>query len=255
MRPYNNLRSLLLAGIAMPRPWKQAGVAAGLVFVGSLVAPTLIARSHQQAPSLTPVDSVVSEDWPAFQRTVQPFFAKHCFQCHDQTKKGDVRLDQFQDSESLVKGLATVDKAVIMLRKHAMPPKKQPQPTDDELKPVVGWLESFVAKMDRLLPAEAGRVVIRRLNRTEYNNTVRDLLGVHFQPADDFPADDSGHGFDNIGAALTVTPTLMEKYLEAAEKVARTAVFGNEPLKPEKVAHQPYFTANAFSKNRTVKFD
>src|SRR5947209_8750447 len=81
-----------------------------------------------------------------------------------------------------------------------------------------------------------------------YQHTVRDLLGVDFKPADDFPPDDSGHGFDNIGGALSVTPTLMEKYLAAAEKVARTAVFGAPPMPPEKTAHQPYFTADAFSK-------
>src|SRR5262249_42209962 len=100
-----------------------------------------------------------------------------------------------------------------------------------------------------------GRAVIRRLNRAEYNNTVRDLLGVTFQPADDFPADVPGHGFDNIAGALTVSPVLVEKYLAAAEKVARTALFGAEPMQPERTPHQPHFTADAFSKNKAVKFD
>src|SRR5207249_220628 len=135
---------------------------------------------------------------------------------------------------------------------HAMPPKKRPQPRDDELKPVLVWLEAFVARVDRQTPADAGRGVMRRLNRAEYNNTVRDLLGVTFQPADDFPPDVPGHGFDNSGGNLTVSPALLEKYLAAAEKVARTAVFGVEPMKVERVAHQPYFTADAFSKNKTV---
>jgi hypothetical protein len=93
------------------------------------------------------------------------------------------------------------------------------------------------------------------LNRAEYNNTVRDLLGVHFQPADDFPQDTPGHGFDNIAGTLSVSPVLMEKYLAAAEKVARTAVFGVEPMKLERVVHEPWFAADAFSKNNEVKFD
>jgi Protein of unknown function (DUF1587) len=109
--------------------------------------------------------------------------------------------------------------------------------------------------MDRELPPNPGRVVIRRLNRAEYNNTVRDLLGVDFHPADDFPPDDTGFGFDNIGETLSMNPTLMEKYLSAAEKVARTAVFGTEAVQPERVPHEPFFTADAFSRNTKVKFD
>jgi hypothetical protein len=66
---------------------------------------------------------------------------------------------------------------------------------------------------------DPGRVTIRRLNRAEYNNTIRDLVGVDFQPASDFPADDSGYGFDNIGDVLSLSPVLMEKYLAAAEKI------------------------------------
>ena len=128
------------------------------------------------------------------------------------------------------------------------------QPGDDELKPVLAWLEAFVERSERET-VRADRVMIRRLNRAEYNNTVRDLLGVDFRPADDFPPDVPGHGFDNIAGSLSVSPVLVEKYLAAAEKVARTAVFGVEPMKPERVAHQPLFTADAFSKNRGVKFD
>jgi hypothetical protein len=71
---------------------------------------------------------------------------------------------------------------------------------------------------------DPGRVTLRRLNRTEYNNTIRDLVGVDFQPADDFPADDSGYGFDNIGDVLSMPPVLLEKYLSAAEKILKQAM-------------------------------
>jgi len=80
---------------------------------------------------------------------------------------------------------------------------------------------------------------MRRLNRAEYNNTVRDLLGVDIRPADNFPQDDSGYGFDNIGDVLSLSPVLMEKYLAAAERVARAAVFGQEQLKPTMVKLRP----------------
>src|SRR5262245_29316304 len=202
-----------------------------------------------------PASTAPSAQWREYQRTVQPFFARHCFACHTDKKRGDVRLDLFQDEKALARGLLTLEKTIGMLRKHAMPPKGRPRPGDAEVKPVLAWLEAFLEHMDRQLPADQGRVVVRRLNQAEYNNTVRNLLGVDFRPADDFPADVPGHGFDTVGGTLTVSPALVEKYLAAAEKVARTAVFGVAPMKPERVAHQPYFTADAFSKNKTVKHD
>jgi hypothetical protein len=194
-------------------------------------------------------------DWKQFRQTVQPFFAKHCFDCHADKMRGEVRLDRFADEKALSQSAAILEKALDMLRTQAMPPKGRPRPAAAELKPVLTWLEAFRERMDRQGAAAPAGVVIRRLNRAEYNNTVRDLLGVNFRPADDFPADVPGHGFDNVGGTLTVSPALVEKYLTAAEKVARAALFGDEPMKPERVLHQPFFTASAFSKNKDVKFD
>ena len=76
-----------------------------------------------------------------------------------------------------------------------------------------------------------------RLNRTEYTNTIRDLLGVHFRAEKDFPADDSSDGFDNIGDVLTVSPLLMERYLSAAERIARWAISTEIPAKPLEVGY------------------
>jgi hypothetical protein len=210
------------------------------LFAGSL------ARGGEPSP-----DSV---QWQAFRKTVQPFFAKHCYECHTEKKRGEVRLDQFQDERALAKGLPTLSKVGDVLRQHVMPPKKRPRPRDGEIEPVLAWLDAFVASMDRQ-SAASSPAVMRRLNRVEYNNTVRDLLGVRFQPAEDFPPDVPGNGFDNSAGTLTIPPVLVEKYLAAAEKVARTAVFGAESMKPERVAHQPAFAADAFSKNKTVQFD
>src|SRR5262245_43435938 len=192
-------------------------------------------------------------DWQSFQKTVQPFFAKHCFDCHTDKPRGDVRLDQFTDEKALARSLPTLEKVLDVLDKHAMPPNKRTQPGADELKPVLAWLEGFVERTQR--ETNSDRVLLRRLNRAEYNNTVRDLLGVDFQPADDFPQDTPGHGFDNIAGTLSISPVLMEKYLAAAEMVARTAVFGVPPLKLERAVHEPWFAADAFSKNNEVKFN
>jgi hypothetical protein len=194
-------------------------------------------------------------EWREYQRAVQPFFAKHCFECHADKQSGDVRLDLVTDENALANNLPALEKALAMLRKRAMPPKRRPQPGLDELKPVLAWLEAVGARLDRQPSAAPARAVARRLNRAEYNNTVRDLLGVTVLPADDFPPDVPGDGFDTNGGALSVSPALVEKYLAAAEKVARAAVFGVEPLKPERVPHQPFFTADAFSTNKSVQVD
>ena len=98
-----------------------------------------------------------------------------------------------------------------------------PQPTSAEREKMVAILESAFSQADCQIQ-DPGRVTMRRLNRAEYNNTIRDLLGVYIRPADDFPNDDVGYGFDNIGDVLSISPLLMEKYLQAAEKVAEQAV-------------------------------
>jgi mono/diheme cytochrome c family protein len=194
-----------------------------------------------------------ASDWPAFQKIVQPFLAQHCFSCHGDKQSGDVRLDQLRDENELAKGSAILERVQVMLRKRAMPPKKRPQPSPNAVKPVLAWLEGFGERMESR--SRLDRMAMRRLNRAEYNNTIRDLLGVEFQPGEDFPADVPGHGFDNVASVLSVSPVLVEKYLAATEKIARTALFGREPMKPERTAHQPFFTADAFSKNTKVKFE
>src|SRR5262249_39106855 len=137
------------------------------------------------SPDSSGQPSSPTTEWQVFQKSVQPFFAKHCFDCHTEKQRGGVRLDQF-DEKTLAKSSPTLDKVLDMLGKHAMPPKKRTQPRDEELKPVLAWLEAYVERTEQQT-AHADRVLLRRLNRAEYNNTVRDLLGVDFQPADDFP--------------------------------------------------------------------
>ena len=126
------------------------------------------------------------------------------------------------------------------LRSATMPPQNKPQPTPQELDALNTWIDVAVFKVDCNGPKDPGRVTIRRLNRSEYNNTIRDLLGIKFTPADDFPADDVGYGFDNIGDVLSMPPILMEKYLAAAEKITDLTFADNalrkrimEPVVPQ----------------------
>ncbi|GIW80836.1 MAG: filamin [Gemmatales bacterium] len=120
------------------------------------------------------------------------------------------------------------------LRTGEMPPSRSPQPTRAERERLANWIETQLVKVDCGLKRDPGRVTVRRLNRAEYNNTIRDLVGVDFKPAKDFPADDVGYGFDNVGDVLSLPPILMEKYLEAAEKIADAAI-----LTPEEQTSKP----------------
>ena len=82
---------------------------------------------------------------------------------------------------------------------------------------------------------DPGRVTLRRLNRVEYRNTIRDLTGVDFKADEEFPPDDTGHGFDNLGDVLTVSPMLLEKYLGAAQAIVTQAVPTVPKVMPERV--------------------
>ncbi|HZN34867.1 MAG TPA: DUF1592 domain-containing protein, partial [Pirellulaceae bacterium] len=121
-------------------------------------------------------------------------------------------------------------RAIQMLRSGAMPPEDAVQPSDAVRRKIASLIEKTIYNIDCDLPADPGRVTIRRLNRAEYNNTIRDLIGVSFRPADDFPSDDVGGGFDNIGDVLTLPPLLMEKYLAAAERIAEAAIVADTSL-------------------------
>ena len=102
------------------------------------------------------------------------------------------------------------------------------------LEKLIAWMDATLLAFDCTKQRDPGRVTIRRLNKNEYNNTIRDLLGVKFNPADDFPSDDVGYGFDNIGDVLTMSPLLLEKYIAAARAIIEKAV----PMAPTAVAEK-----------------
>ncbi len=161
-----------------------------------------------------------------FEDTVQPFLAQHCSSCHgEQLQMADLRFDLFADESEALRHPSVWDDVLRVTRSGKMPPPGSDPPLPAELASLVAWIESRLASMQAHRVESPGRVTARRLNRTEYNNTVRDLLHVDLRPADSFPVDDSGYGFDNIGDVLSVSPLLMEKYLDAADQLARTAIW------------------------------
>ncbi len=178
-----------------------------------------------------PILTAASAD--GFDTIVKPFLAKNCFSCHGHEKhKRDLNFESISSVATLIDDRDRWDEVVLKLRQREMPPDDEPQPPEHLRQAVAGWLARELARIDRVTPPDPGRVTARRLNRAEYNNTIRDLLGVDVHPADDFPQDDSGYGFDNIGDVLSLSPALMEKYISSAEKVARLAIFGPPALKP-----------------------
>ncbi len=127
-----------------------------------------------------------------------------------------------------------------MVQSGEMPPKEKPRPAPSELDAFVKLVNGVFELADKNAKPDPGRVTIRRLNKVEYNNTIRDLLHIDFNPSEDFPSDDVGHGFDNIGDVLTISPVLMERYLAAAETIANRAIIVNPPKPPVRTQSARY---------------
>jgi len=171
-----------------------------------------------------------SEPVPApqvrFEQAAKPLLTQYCAGCHGPKKAVDgVNLARFTDVVAIQKDQATWRKVLHQLRDRTMPPRNAPQPSTQQREQLVDWLTQTLDNVDEgLLEKNPGRVLIHRLSRAEYNNTVRDLLGVSSRPADQFPADGGGGGgFDNNADTLFIPPILMERYLSAAGDVVREA--------------------------------
>src|SRR6266436_8535867 len=164
------------------------------------------------------------------------FVEKSCVGCHNaKLKSGDVDLKTLHTAKRFAEDREIWEKVVEKLQTGKMPPPGTPQPPEATSTGVTHWLEAEFDRQDRTVKPDAGRVTARRLNRAEYNNTLRDLLGIDIRPADSFPADTAAFGFDNISDALILSPALLENYVDAAERAVRTALFGPERRKPSAV--------------------
>ncbi len=149
---------------------------------------------------------------------------QYCYDCHaDGADKGHFALDAHKDYAALLADLELWDHARQQIVTHVMPPDKKPAPSLAERDEIVAWIDDVVFWVE---PGkeDPGHVTYRRLNRAEYDNTIRDALLIDIHPANEFPPDDTGYGFDNIGDVLSLSPMLMEKYLRAASQVAAEAM-------------------------------
>ena len=177
-----------------------------------------------------------------FEETVQPILIDYCYRCHaDGMKKGDLAFDQGQVSD-LVKKRDLWLAVLKNVRSGLMPPAGKPRPGEAEVQQLAKWIKYDVFKIDPANP-DPGRGTIRRLNRAEYRNTIRDLMGYDFKAEEEFPPDDSGYGFDNIADVLSVSPLLLEKYIQAAESIVAGAVPTVARLIPERTYRGAEFRA------------
>ena len=160
------------------------------------------------------------------------FFDAHCVKCHGAKKaESGLRLDSL--SADFVAGSRQArawQEVMDRLNLGEMPPEGEARPKQSEVDALNAWILKRLRRAIAESKDGTGKVVLRRMNRDEYNYTIQDLLGVNARPADLFPADNTAHGFDNIGRALTMSPLLMQKYMAAAEKLLdRAIVTGGQP--------------------------
>ncbi|HWB85404.1 MAG TPA: DUF1592 domain-containing protein [Bryobacteraceae bacterium] len=200
------------------------------------VAGLLFAAGPAKKPSSETGGSTAAT--PGFDQSVKPVLTGTCALCHNaQVSSGGMNIEPFTQASSIAQHREEWEIILRKIRSGEMPPKGVPRPPETQMKALVNYVQGEFDLQDKNTKPDPGRVVAHRLNRNEYTNTIRDLLAVDFRAEKNFPTDDSGYGFDNIGTVLTVSPVLMEKYLAAAETIAARAV-GADPLpKPIEVQY------------------
>ena len=255
-------KKVILFGLGFLAVSLLAGTLYGAVYIArritspSTIAAPVVVKVPPQTTSLdVPSQSmqVNAELKPTgFDEKLKPFLAKFCISCHNETDvAGGVALDAYSNEAHARKDRKAWEMVAERIAAGDMPPKKhKAQPTKADREVALGYIENTLIKVDCTAPKDAGRVTLRRLNRAEYNNTIRDLCGVDFKPAEGFPSDDVGYGFDNIGDVLSLQPVLIEKYLTAADEILQKAIPALEPIKSSK---QRFGTQNLIVTPRSAK--
>lgn len=163
-----------------------------------------------------------------FTEQIVPFLNKHCLACHGEEKpKSGFRVDRLANDFDTVDGRRRWHLVLDRIQTGEMPPASRPRPDSGDVKSLREWSDQQIAAAVAKRTAE-GRVVLRRLNRVEYENTLRDLLGISLDLKSQLPEDSPAHGFDNVGEALHTSSFLMEKYLDAADAALDVAI-ANRP--------------------------
>lgn len=169
---------------------------------------------------------------------VRPFTVKYCISCHGE--KGLAAQFDLRPYTTLASVVKDHEHWAVVLTKleagEMPPPSSAAQPTLEERRAVIAWVDAMRKAEARRNAGDPGLVLARRLSNAEYNNTIRDLTGHDLKPAREFPVDPANQsGFDNSGESLAMSPSLLTKYLQAAREVANHMVF-----KPQGIAFAPH---------------
>ncbi len=173
---------------------------------------------------------------------VRPFLKQHCERCHGAERhEGNLRLDEltpdFETSRTAGVWIEVMDN----LNLGEMPPEGEPRPDSKSHARVVAWIASELRAAQQRAISSGGRVLLRRLNRAEYANTIRDLLKIEFlpgeSPAELLPPDATYNGFDKVGSTLMLDPSLLDNYYRVAQDIASRVMVDGPPEFPTKVAH------------------
>ncbi len=214
----------------------QAAVVAALgLTAGAYALPAFAADSAaapaSATPTSAPADSAHSADSPEWK-----FFDQWCGKCHNSTDwAGGVAFDTMPP-ESMYDDAKVWEEAVKKLRGRLMPPPDKPQPTQQEIDKQVVWLESTLDQLANARP-NPGNVVVHRLNRTEYQREIKNLLDLDIDAAALLPKDTKADGFDNVATVLKVSPSFLDAYIVAASEVS-TRALGNPDAGPSSVTYR-----------------
>ena len=181
---------------------------------------------------------------------VEPLLKEYCVDCHNADKhKGDLNLLPLLEKTALAENREAWEKVAEAVESRDMPPEKKPQPSSEHRDLLVKFIDGQLSLVDCKLDRDPGKVTIRRLNRQEYRNTIRDLLQVDYDP-DEVPNDEVGYGFDNIADVLSLPPLLMEKFMSAAEAIVTKAIVLDAVPKPvvKKIEGERFTSESEFVK-------
>ena len=154
-----------------------------------------------------------------------PLMQTFCVDCHNADhQEAELDLSTLGDPETFDRNSGSMQRILEMVRFGAMPPEDADQPSDSQRKNLVTLLDEKIYASSCDARPRPGKVAARRLNRAEYIHSIRDLFGIDAQLAHDFPSDEVGAGFDNNGDVLSLSPVLMEKYIESAEAIASQVI-------------------------------
>lgn len=183
-----------------------------------------------------------------FSETVQPFVQSYCVDCHGAAEPdAELNLEAYLSLASVIDGQQTWALVLERLEAHEMPPEDSGhEPPAEEREAVTAWIKAMIHSEAQRGAGRPGEVLARRLSNAEYNYTIRDLTGVDIQPTRDFPVDPANEaGFDNTGESLTMSPALLQKYLDAARYVADHLV-----LQPEGFSFAPHPVATSTDRDK-----